>query len=154
MGKTKKVQEKVGLKDIVAFAKAGWTPGEVNAILDRMDEIGDINDPEENVDDPESDAADDDTTEETNTSTDIDASGEDEPDEDEEDNDMDTSDQTNTSSQKKNINKSALLESENTRLKKELAKLQAKNRSKDLSGGDNKKPIDKALIDTFQSLFD
>lgn len=147
MGKTKKTQEKVGLKDIVAFAKAGWTPGEVNAILDRMDEIGDINDPEDNE-------ADDDTTEEENTSSDIDPEGEDEFDEDEEDDDVDNSDQESTSSQKKDTNKSTLLEAENTRLKKELAKLQAKNRSKDLSGGENKKPIDKALIDTFQSLFD
>jgi len=147
MGKSKKVQEKVGLKDIVAFAKAGWTPGEVNAILDRMDEIGDINDPEDNE-------TDDDTTEEENTSTDFDSEGEDESDEDEEVDDMDNSNQENTSSQKKDTNKSIVLEAENTRLKNEIAKLQAKNRSKDLSGGDNKKPIDKALIDTFQSIFD
>ena len=153
MGKSKKTDEKVGLKDIVAFAKAGWTPGEVNAILDRMDEIGDINDPEENVDDPEGDAADDDTTEETNTSTDIDASGEDESDEDEEDDDTDTSYQKDTSSKKKDTNKSTLLESENIRLKNELAKLQAKNRSKDISGG-NKVSPEQSLIDTFQSLFD
>ena len=154
MGKTKKVQEKVGLKDIVAFARAGWTPGDVNAILDRMDEIGDINDPEENVDNPEGNAADDDTTEEKNTSTDIDASGEDESDEDEEDDDSDTSDQKDTSSQKKGTNRTTLLESENTRLKNELAKLQAKNRSKDVSGGKNKIPLEKSLIDTFQSLYD
>ena len=154
MGKTKKVQEKVGLKDIVAFARAGWTPGDVNAIIDRMDEIGDINDPEENVDDPESDAADDDTTEEKNTSTDIDDSGKDEPDEDEEEDDVDTSDQKDTSNQKKGTNKYALLEAENTRLKNELAKLQAKNRSKDVSGDKNKKPLEKSLIDTFQSLYD
>ena len=148
MGKTKKSSDqKLGLKDIVSFAKAGWTPGDVNAILDRMDEIGDINDPEDNE-------ADDDTTEEENTSTDIDPEGEDESDEDEDIDDSDNDDQEDTSSQKKDTNKSTLLESENTRLKKELAKLQAKNRSKDLSGGDNKKPIDKALIDTFQSMFD
>ena len=153
MGKTKKVQEKVGLKDIVAFARAGWTPGDVNAILDRMDEIGDINDPDD-VNDPEGDDADDDTTEEENTSIDIDSEGEDEPDEDEEDDDVDTSDQEVTSSKKKDANKSALLESENTRLKKELAKLQAKNRSKDVSGDKKKVPLEKSLIDTFQSLYD
>lgn len=147
MGKTKKVQEKVGLKDIVAFARAGWTPGDVNAILDRMDEIGDINA-------PEGDDADDDTTEEENTSTDIDDSGEGEPDEDEEDDDMDTSDQKDTSSKKKDTNKSTLLEAENTRLKNEIAKLQAKNRSKDVSGDKNKIPLEKSLIDTFQSLYD
>ena len=153
MGKSKKVQEKVGLKDIVAFARAGWTPGDVNAILDRMDEIGDINDPDD-INNPEGDDADDDTTEEENTSNDTNASGEDESDEDEEDNDTDDVDQKVTSSKKKDTNKSTLLERENTRLKKELAKLQAKNRSKDLSGGENAKPLDKALIDTFQSLFD
>lgn len=153
MGKSKKVQEKVGLKDIVAFARAGWTPGDVNAILDRMDEIGDINDPEDN-NDPEGDDTDDDTTEEKDTSNDIDDSGEGEPDEDEEDDDTDNDDQEVTSSQKKNTNKSTLLEAENTRLKKELAKLQAKNRSKDVSGDKDKVPLEKSLIDTFQSLYD
>ena len=147
MGKSKKIQEKVGLKDIVSFAKAGWTPGDVNALLDRMDKIGDVNDPEDNEADYE-------IIDEENTPIDFDFEGEDEPDEDEEDDDMDTSDQKDTNGQKKDTNKSTLLESENTRLKKEIAKLQAKNRSKDLSGGENKKPIDKALIDTFQSLFD
>ena len=147
MGKTKKTQEKVGLKDIVAFAKAGWTPGDVNAILDRMDEIGDINDPEDNE-------ADDDTTEEENPSNDIDDSGEGEPDEDEEADDSDNDDQEDTSSQKKDTNKSTLLEAENTRLKNEIAKLQAKNRSKDVSGDKNKVPLEKSLIDTFQSLYD
>ena len=152
MGKSKKVQEKVGLKDIVAFARAGWTPGDVNAILDRMDEIGDINDPDD-INDPEGDDVDDDTTEEKDTSNDTTASGEGEPDEDEEDDDTDDTDQKDTSSQKKATNKSTLLESENTRLKNEIAKLQAKNRSKDISGG-NKVSLEQSLIDTFQSLFD
>ena len=147
MGKSKKVQEKVGLKDIVAFARAGWTPGDVNAILDRMDEIGDINDSEDNE-------TDDDTTEEENPSSDIDPEGEDELDEDEEDDDADNDDQEDTSSQKKDSNKSTVLEAENTRLKKELAKLQAKNRSKDVSGDKKKVPLEKSLIDTFQSLYD
>lgn len=153
MGKTKKTQEKVGLKDIVAFARAGWTPGDVNAILDRMDEIGDINDPEDN-NDLEGDDTNDETTDEGNTSTDIDDSGEGESDEDEEDDDVDTSDQEDTSSEKKDTNKSTLLEAENTRLKNEIAKLQAKNRSKDLSGDKKKVPLEKSLIDTFQSLYD
>jgi len=147
MGKSKNVQEKVGLKDIVAFARAGWTPGDVNSILDRMDEIGDINDPEDNE-------ANDDTTEEENTSTDFDSKGEDEPDEDEKDDDMDNSDQKSTSSQKKDTNKSTLLEVENARLKNEIAKLQAKNRSKDVSSDMDKVPLEKSLIDTFQSLYD
>ena len=153
MGKSQKQKEKVGLKDIVAFARAGWTPGDVNAILDRMDEIGDINDPEDN-NDPEGDDADDDTTEEKDTSTNIDASGEGEPDEDEEDDDTDNDNQEDTSSKKKDINKSTILESENTRLKKELAKLQAKNRSKDISGEQTHVPLEQSLIDTFQSLYD
>lgn len=153
MGKSKKTQEKVGLKDIVAFARAGWTPGDVNAILDRMDEIGDINDPDDN-NDPEGNDTDDETTDEGNTSTDIDDSGEGESDEDEEDDDTDNDDQEDTSSQKKDSNKSTVLEAENTRLKKELAKLQAKNRSKDVSGDKKKVPLEKSLIDTFQSLYD
>ena len=112
-----------------------------------MDEIGDINEPEDNE-------ADDDTTEEENPSSDIDPEGEDESDEDEEDDDTDNDDQEVTSSKKKDINKSALLESENTRLKKELAKLQAKNRSKDVSGEQTHLPLEQSLIDTFQSLYD
>ena len=153
MGKTKKTQEKVGLKDIVAFARAGWTPGDVNAILDRMDEIGDINEPDDN-NDPEGNDTDDETTDEGNTSTDIDDSGEGESDEDEEDDDTDNDDQEDTSSQKKDSNKSTVLEAENTRLKKELAKLQAKNRSKDVSGEQTHVPLEQSLIDTFQSLYD
>ena len=47
----KKVQQKLGIGDLVSLAKSGWTPNEVNALLDRMDEVGDINDPDEPEDD-------------------------------------------------------------------------------------------------------
>ena len=57
-------------------------------------------------------------------------------------------------SKKKGADSISSLEVENTRLKKQLEKLQAKNRSKDISKGGNEKPIEKSLIDTIQSLFD
>ena len=43
---------KITITDVAAAWKAGWTPSEVNAILDRLDSMGDPNDPEE-VDDDE-----------------------------------------------------------------------------------------------------
>ena len=73
-------------------------------------------------------------------------------DEDEEDEDENPSDDAN--SKKKDANKSNSLEIENTRLKKQIQKLQQKNRHKDISGGEDEKPIEKSLIDTFQSIFD
>lgn len=146
MGKTKKTSgDKVGLRDIVAFAKAGWTPSEVNAILDRMDSIGDITEPDP-IDDIDNDEVDDEIIDPEDENTE-------ESDEDEIDNDSDDDEKEDTTNQKKAISKSTVLESENTRLKKELAKLQAKNRSKDVSS-DNTKSIESSLIDTFQSLFE
>ena len=141
----KKVEKALGIKDIVTLATSGWTPGEVNALLDRLDSIGDVNAPEE---------VDYETDDKEDKDIDTDDPGEDEPDEDEEDNDTDDDDKEDSTNKKKDNDKSNLLENENKRLKKQLEKLQMKNRSKDVSGGKDEKPMEQSLIDTFQSLFD
>ncbi len=153
MSKKKTVKtERPGFKDLVTLAANGWTPGQVNELLDRFDSLGDLNAPDEpdEVDDED---------------IDIDAEDQDEPDEDEDNNvsdedeeDEDGNEDENSSddakTKKKDTNKYNSLEIENTRLKKQIQKLQQKNRSKDISGGENEKPIEKSLIDLFQSKFD
>lgn len=148
----KKVQQKIGIGDLVSLAKSGWTPGEVNALLDRMDEVGDINDPIDPDDADDNEDDEDDQTEDND---------QDEPDEDEDDNvsdddneEDDTDASNDTKNKKKDINKQHSLEVENTRLKKQIEKLQKKNRNKDISGGDDDVPIEKSLINLFQSKFD
>ena len=121
----KKTKEKIGFKDLVTFAKAGWTPEETNALLDRLESIGDPNEPDVD-DDPEDDDVDDDAADD--------------------DKDDDTAD-----AKLKKLEKTGneILKNENERLKKELSKLKAKNRSKDVSGNNTKSCEDK-LIDIFQ----
>lgn len=146
MSKKKTVKtERPGFRDLVTLASAGWTPGQVNELLDRFDSLGDLNAPDEpdEVDDED---------------IDIDVEDQDEPDEDEDDNVSDEDEEEDTSvntvDKKKDTNKFNSLEIENTRLKKQIQKLQQKNRSKDISGGEDEKPIEKSLIDLFQSKFD
>lgn len=145
----KKAEKALGIKDIVAFATSGWTPTEVNALLDRMDEIGDVNSPDVKDDEDEENDEDFESKDEGEDTSD---EGEDESDEDEDNEDEDSSKETQ--SKKKTSDSLSLLENENKRLKKQLEKLQAKNRSKDVSGAKDEKPIEQSLIDTFQSLFD
>lgn len=150
MPKKKTVKtERPGFKDLVTLASAGWTPGQVNELLDRFDALGDLNAPEE-VDDEDIDI-DDIDSEESDENEDNNVPAEDEEDE-EENEDENSSDDTKT--KKKDTNKFNSLEIENTRLKKQIQKLQQKNRHKDISGGEDEKPIEKSLIDTFQSIFD
>lgn len=153
MSKKKTVKtERPGFKDLVTLASNGWTPGQVNELLDRFDALGDLNAPDEpdEVDDED---------------IDIDVEDQDEPDEDEDDNasaedeeneeeNEDKKSSDDAKSKKKDTNKFNSLEIENTRLKKQIQKLQQKNRSKDISGGKDEKPIEKSLIDLFQSKFD
>lgn len=151
MPKKKTVKtERPGFKDLVTLASAGWTPGQVNELLDRFDSLGDLNAPDEvnaageddeDIDLEDIDSEESDEDEEDNVS-----------DEDEENEDENSSDDANN--KKKDTNKSNSLEVENTRLKKQIQKLQQKNRHKDISGGEDEKPIEKSLIDTFQSIFD
>ena len=148
MAKKKTVKtERPGFKDLVTLASAGWTPGQVNELLDRFDSLGDLNVPKEPEEDDEDIDIEDIDSEESDEDEDDNVS-----DEDAEDEEKDSSD--DTKDKKKDINKSNSLEIENTRLKKQIQKLQKANRKKDISGGEDEKPIEKSLIDTFQSIFD
>lgn len=147
----KQKTDKPGFSDLVTLAKSGWTPAQVNELLDRFDAMGDLNAPDQ------ADADDNEDDEDIETeNNDQDESDEDEndnvSDDDSEADDTDASD--DSKDKKKDTNKQHSLEVENTRLKKQIQKLQQKNRSKDISGGNNEKPIEKSLIDTFQSKFD
>lgn len=144
--------KKIGVSDLAAAWRAGWSPSDVNAILDRLDAIGDPNDPL-----PQDDAADEDVHVD-----DVDNVDEvEEVDEDDEDDTDETSNNNEndklTDEVNKNLDKlkTTAMEVENERLKNEIKRLQAINRRKDLSGGDKgKKSLENSLIDTFQSLFD
>lgn len=153
MSKNKKT-DKPGFSDLVTLAKSGWTPAQVNELLDRFDAMGDLNAPDlDDLNDADDNEDDEDI--------DIENDDQDEPDEDEDDNvsdddseDDDTDASDDTKDKKKNTNKQHNLEVENTRLKKQIQKLQQKNRSKDISGGKNEKSPEQSLIDTFQSKFE
>ena len=144
--------KKIGVSDLAAAWRAGWSPSDVNAILDRLDAIGDPNDPLPQVDDA--------AIEDVNVDS-VDNIEVDEVDEDDEDDTDETSnnneDDKLTDEVNKNLDKLQItaMEVENERLKNEVKRLQAINRRKDLSGGDkDKKSLENSLIDTFQSLFD
>lgn len=143
---SRKTKEKIGFKDIVTLAKSGWTPDEVNSLLDRMEEVGDINSPDPAEDEGDEDEIDDPEDEDQAES-----------DEDEGDTDEDTTSSTSKKGAKPNTsqdeNKLDLLESENTRLKKQLEKLQKKNRAADVSGVGDTKPIEEQLIDSINEIF-
>lgn len=151
----RKSKEKIGFKDLVTFAKAGWTPEETNALLDRLDAMGDPNDP-----DMVSDEDDVDDTDEDNNSVDDDIDVDDNVDDD---SDSETDEAASSSDKasegaKKNLDRMKdtsieILSKENERLKNELKKLRAKNRRVDLSGQDDKKTNKESLIDAFQSCF-
>ena len=151
----RKSKEKIGFKDLVTFAKAGWTPEETNALLDRLDSMGDPNDP-----DMVSDEDDADDTDEDNNSIDDNIDTDDDVDDD---SDSETDEAASSSDKasegaKKNLDRMKdtsieVLSNENERLKNELKKLRAKNRRVDLSGQDDKKTNSESLIDAFQSCF-
>lgn len=150
---SKKTKEKIGFKDLVTFAKAGWTPEETNALLDRLDAMGDPNDiNDDNVDDDIEDEIDDDLDNDPDDD-DVDPDDDDNVDdvEDRKDSDNESKDSNDV---RKNLDrlKQVGLEVENERLKKELAKLKAKNRNKDVSG-DTKKSAQDSFTDALQSCF-
>lgn len=143
---SRKTKEKIGFKDIVTLAKSGWTPDEVNSLLDRMEEVGDINSPNPADDEGDEDEIDGPADE------DQDESDEDEGDTDE-DNNASSDKKTGKPNTSQDENKLDLLESENTRLKKQLEKLQKKNRAADVSGVGDTKPIEEQLIDSINEIF-
>ena len=151
----KKVEKKLGITDIAAAWKAGWTPSEVNALLDRLEDVGDINDPPEpeDEDDEDDEGVDDVLDEEDDEVNDPEDEDQDESDEDEENNDSDDDSKGGSKGKKKTSDTISLLKVENTRLKKQIAKLQAKNRNKDVSVKKEEKSMEQSLIDTFNELY-
>lgn len=152
---SRKTKEKIGFRDLVTFAKAGWTPEETNALLDRLDAIGDPNEPDnDNGDDL------DDDTDDDNDFSDDDNDGDDDLDDDtndSDDQDDKSSDKTSRES-KENLDRLKILAydelvKKNERLEKEIAKIRAKNRNADVSGNSTKKTQQESLIDAFQSCF-
>lgn len=152
---SRKTKEKIGFRDLVTFAKAGWTPEETNALLDRLDAMGDPNEP---INDNEDDL--DDDTDDDNDFSDVDNDGDDDLDDDTDDPDNEddkSSDKTSRES-KENLDRLKVLAydelvKKNERLEKEIAKIRAKNRNADVSGNSNKKSQQESLIDAFQSCF-
>lgn len=151
----KKTREKIGFKDLVTLAKSGWTPEETNALLDRLDSIGD---PLETLkDEDDEDESDTDEEDETDADDEDDATAGDETSDDTDSNE-DTLDSNMQKFKKlsgdvkeENVE---MLQNENKRLKNELKRLQKVNKGKDISGNHNgdKSPED-SLIDVFQSCF-
>lgn len=152
---SRKTKEKIGFRDLVTFAKAGWTPEETNALLDRLEEVGDPNEPlDENVGDSDD-----------NSDNDYDISDVDNDGDDDLDNDTDDSDDQDDKSfdktsreSKENLDRLKILAydelvKKNERLEKEIAKIRAKNRNADVSGNSTKKTQQESLIDAFQSCF-
>lgn len=151
MGRKKQItknDEKMGVLDILAFAKANWTPSDVNQILDRIDTMGYIN----NSTGEESDE----DVEILDESEDEDIKDEDLDESDENENNINADikeDESKESDSVQSEDKNTLLENENKRLKRELSNLKAKNRNKDVSGTTSNKTPAQSLIDAFQSIF-
>ena len=155
MGKTTKT--KLKLTDIAAAWKAGWTPDDVNALLDRFDAMGDPNDPpapDLNDDDLDDDLIDDVPSDDEDPD---DVDDNDDPDDDLPDDDPGKADvRTNLDKLKKTGLEIQVsnLENKNKRLESELKRLKAQNRNKDVSGveSDDISP-EQALINAFQSCY-
>ena len=153
---SKKTKEKIGFRDLVTFAKSGWTPDETNALLDRLEQIGDVNDPPEadgdDGDDSEADGDDDDDPGDDDNPGDDDPGDDDNPDDTLSDDIKSNLDKLKNLGNEVKLEEVAKLQAENDRLKKDLQKLQKKNRNSDFSGGEQKS-LEDSLIDAFQSCF-
>ena len=160
MGKcrTKQTSTKLKITDIAAAWKAGWTPDDVNALLDRFEAMGDPNDPpsldlddldddaDDLIDDVPSDDGDPDDTDDIN-----------DPDDGLPDDDPDKADVRSNLDKLKTLGlekQVSDLEVKNTRLENEVKRLKAQNRNKDVSGAtsDDISP-EQALINAFQSCY-
>lgn len=153
MGRKKVVtknDEKMGVLDILAFAKANWTPKDVNDLLDRIDTMGYINKQNQENQFDEDDNEDQDVYEDEDTSSEDSYESDEDEDTGEDDN---TQDVTFSSNNKQTEDKISSVEMENKRLKKELSNLKAINRNKDISGVKSDKTPEQSLIDVFQSIF-
>lgn len=139
------------------MAKAGWTPSEANAFLDRLEALGDVN----NINTPDQNVGDEEDEEEAEELDEQELDGEEsnEDAEDEDDEDEGAADENNASKDTNEVKKpldrmkEIGLEVENERLKKELKLLKAKNRSKDVSGSGKQKPLEDRLVDSINEIF-
>jgi hypothetical protein len=145
-------KQKVGFKDLVTFAKAGWTPDETNALLDRLDAMGDPNEPD--LDGGNDDDNSDDDNIDIESIDDIDDDLDDDPG-NQPDNIDESSDKDDKSAKDKLDRMKVLayddLVKKNERLENEIKRLRSKNRNKDVS--DDTKSNKESLIDAFQSCF-
>ena len=153
MGRKPKL--KMDLPALAAAWRAGWSPADVNAILDRFEAMGDPNEPLPANEDDQDETPPNDNNGVPDQDEDLDGLLESDTDDEDEEDDKDTTVNAAKSNLKKleGLATDTALSIENDRLKKEVARLQAANRRKDLSGDENTKSPEDALIDTFQSLF-
>ena len=153
---SKKTKEKIGFRDLVTFAKSGWTPEETNALLDRLEQMGDVNDPPEanddDGDDSEADGDDGDDSEADGDDGDDSEADDDDPEDTLSDDIKSNLEKLKNLGNEVKLEEVAKLQAENDRLKKDLQKLQKKNRNSDFSGGEQKS-LEDSLIDAFQSCF-
>ena len=151
--KTKQTGEKLHLTDIAAAWKAGWTPQDVNDLLDRFEAMGDPTDPPELDDDEDlDDILDDPGSEDNDPGDDIDDPSDGGDDDDSDSDDIDA----NLDKIKKTGMEVQLsdLQDKNKRLEKELRRLKAQNRNKDVSNiNDDQVSPEQSLIDAFQSCY-
>ena len=123
--------------DLFAAWRTGWSPADVNAVLDRLEKIGDPNDPPADDEDDDIDP--------------IVPPADDKDDNDPNNPPADDKDDANATL---DAMKQVALEVENQRLKAEIQKLQNLNKHKDVSSDNNQKSCEAALIDALQSCFD
>lgn len=152
MGKTK---TKLKITDIAAAWRAGWTPDDVNALLDRFDAMGDPNDPPApDLDDVDDDLIDDVPSDDEDPDDTLDN---DDPDDDLPDDDPGKADVRTNLDKLKTTGleiQVSNLENKNKRLESELKRLKAQNRNKDVSGVENDDiSPEQALINAFQSCY-
>lgn len=151
---SKKTKEKIGFKDLVTFAKAGWTPEETNALLDRLDAMGDPNDPDVNDNEGEDDESDTDEEDEEDSDDEDESDGDDEGSDDSDNSEDDSDENTSLDANMKKMKKLLADEKKkNARLEADINKMQKKNKGKDVSGEGSKKSLEDSLIDAFQSCF-
>lgn len=151
--KTKQTGEKLHLTDIAAAWKAGWTPQDVNDLLDRFEAMGDPTDPPELDDDEDlDDILDDPGSEDNDPDNDIDDSSDGSDDDDSDPDDLDANlDKIKKTGMEVQISD---LQDKNKRLEKELRRLKAQNRNKDVSNiNDDQVSPEQSLIDAFQSCY-
>ena len=137
--------------DLFAAWRTGWSPADVNAVLDRLEKIGDPNDPPADDEDDDIDPIVPPADDEDDDIDPIVPPADDKDDNDPNNPPADDKDDANATL---DAMKQVALEVENQRLKAEIQKLQNLNKHKDVSSDNNQKSCEAALIDALQSCFD